>query len=274
MEGKIRRSRAEKQQKSKWITPLLIFFVAVFAVSAYFLIDYFAKAQVNADKYDEIGRFVEQKRNEAIADITPTPPPDFTAEEPPITGILPEYRELYEQNNDLVGWIKIPGTFVDYPVTMTPKNPNYYLNRDFFKKSDSYGTPFADGGTSFYPRSTNVNIYGHHMKSGQMFGSLEGYEARAYWEAHPIINFDTLYERGQYEVFAAFRAEAFGGFDFFSFVDADSQKEFDNFVASCKRRSKIKSDITPEFGDYLVTLITCEYQLEDGRYLVVARKID
>ncbi|MCD8083919.1 MAG: class B sortase, partial [Clostridiales bacterium] len=122
---------------------------------------------------------------------------------------FPVYHDLSRQNPDMVGWIKINGTIIDYPVCQTPDDPEYYLHKNMDGEDSSYGTPFLDARCTLDHQS-NLMIYGHHMKDGQMFAGLQEYKSAAYCEQHPYIQFDTLNEAGSYKVVMAFCLDAGG----------------------------------------------------------------
>ena len=194
--------------------------------------------------------------------------------------ILKKYKKLYEKNNDIAGWLKIDDTTIDYPVMYTPGDNEYYLHLDFDKNWSDPGTPFIDENCRpFDNRTTNVLIYGHNMKSGIMFRELLQYEDKDFCKSHNIIKFDTIYETGRYEVVGAFRAEIYPSddtdhFHYYEFFDAADNEEFDEFIDFVKQNSPYDTGITPEYGDELITLSTCASHVEDGRFVVVARKIN
>jgi len=116
-----------------------------------------------------------------------------------------------------------------------------------------------------------VTVYGHHMNDGSMFASLPDYESRAYWEAHPLIRFDTLTQRRAYKVFAVIRTTATldEGFPYHRFTEAETEADFDLFVAECKALSLYDTGIIPQYGNKLICLSTCEYTRQNGRFVVV-----
>lgn len=192
-------------------------------------------------------------------------------------GILPEYRELARENPDLVGWLKIDGTKINYPVMATPTDPQFYLRRNFQKNYDYSGTPFLDYRCDAGLPSTNLVIYGHCMKNGGMFGQLEQYKEKEFFTEHPIIQFDTLYERRTYEIAAVILtqvpADGEEGFRYYDFIQAQSQEEFDGFIRSLRETDLYETGITPQYGDELITLSTCSYHTQDGRLAVIARRV-
>lgn len=255
---------------------LLVALAVIFLLSGWKLVSYYHDGRKTQNRYDELAEMVQQAQpSETIA--TPTEPPvtestvpDATTEPQPDDGILPEYRDLLEYNPDLVGWLRIEGTEINYPVVQTPDQPEYYIDRDFDGEYNTHGCLFADGNCDV-ENSDNVTIYGHHMNDGTMFGGLQKYDEYDYWKAHPVIYFDTLTEHRRYEIFAVFRTTATvgQGFPYHRFIDAATEEEFDQFVDKCKALSVYNTGIDPVFGEPLICLSTCEYSQHNGRYVVV-----
>lgn len=192
-------------------------------------------------------------------------------------GSLRKYDELYNKNPDFFGWLKIEGTKIDYPVMYKPEDPEYYLHRDFYGRYSDSGMLFIDGQC---PRVSNYYlIYGHHMNNGTMFGELPKYAKVDYYQDHKIIFFDTRYENRDYEVVAAFygkiypKEEEKDHFCYYNVKELSSEKEFTDYVKNVKANAIYETGITPKFGDELITLSTCNYHTEDGRFVVVARRI-
>ena len=199
-----------------------------------------------------------------------TEPTEPSEPKPPV--ILPEYAPLYLKNTDLVGWIQIEDTVINYPVMQTPDEPDFYLKRNFEGKYSDWGCVYAEEFCDVFAPSDNVTIYGHHMKNGSMFGSLKKYRSQSFWEKHPVIQFDTLYEEHTYTIFAVFTTTASvgQGFPYHTFDDAADEADFDEFVVNCKALSLYDTGITPQYGDKLICLSTCEYSQVNGRLVVVA----
>lgn len=192
-------------------------------------------------------------------------------------GMLLQYAKLYEKNQDLIGWIKIPNTKINYPVMYHEGEAEYYLHRNFEKKYQYSGLPFLDVDCNIAAPSTNLIIYGHHMKDKSMFTTLLDYEEKSHWNEHRTIQFDTLYERGQYEVYAVMKTQANhekeGQFKYYDLIYAQNQEEFDSYIANVKQASLYDTGITPQYGDQLLTLSTCSYHVTDGRFVVFAKKV-
>ena len=194
--------------------------------------------------------------------------------------VVAEYAKLYQVNSDIIGWIKIDGTKVDYPVMQTPDDPEYYIHRSFEKKSTSAGTPFMDALSDVFLPSSNFMIYGHNMKNGTMFHDLLKYEKKDFYLEHKTIKFDTIYKGGQgtYEVIAAGYTEIYPKestkFKYYQYPGMTTEVEFYEFIRGAKALTPYKMDGTAEYGDQLITLSTCAYHAEEGRFFVVAKRVD
>ena len=174
----------------------------------------------------------------------------------------------------MVGWISIAGTTVNYPVMQTPNDPNFYLKHNFEKAYSDLGVPYIQEDCDL-AASDNLIIYGHHIKGQKMFGALESYKDKDFYEEHKSIQFDTLTEQAEYEIVAVFKTVAYSseGFRYYDFVDAEDEKAFDEYVSKCKEFALYDTGVTAKYGDKLITLSTCEYSAQNGRFVVVAKKI-
>lgn len=192
-------------------------------------------------------------------------------------GPLPQYQALAEQNADFYGWVRIQGTQLDYPVMYTPDRPEYYLRRAFDGSYAISGTPFLE--ENCFPGCGNTILYGHNMKDGSMFASVLSYADQAFWEEHPVIQFDTLEEEGSYEVLAAFYAQAStrrtqGTFPYYEYCDLREQERFEEYLSLVEESALYDTGVTAQYGDELLTLSTCSYHVTNGRFVVVARRIE
>lgn len=190
--------------------------------------------------------------------------------------ILPEYEILYNKNKKLIGWVKIADTNIDYPVMQTVDN-EYYLTHDFDQNTDKNGCIFMDKDCDVIDRSTNLIIYGHHMKSGAMFGHLDKYTDESFFKEHQTFQFDTIYEKGTYQVIYVFKAQVLAedeiAFKYYQFIDANSEEEFNSNMAAMAEMSMYDTGVTPPYGSELVTLSTCDRsQGAEGRLVVVGMR--
>ena len=190
--------------------------------------------------------------------------------------VLLQYQLLYEINRDMVGWIQIEGTAIDYPVVQTPNEPNFYLRRNFYKESATCGTIYVREACNVNLPSDNVTVYGHNMRNGTMFADLHKFEKKSFWEDHRYVNFDTLHEYRTYEIFAVFKttADLTKGFSYHIYDTFATEKAFNEYVSTCKNLNLYDTGITPTFGDKLLTLSTCDKSISDGRLVVVCRLVD
>ncbi len=211
-------------------------------------------------------------------DIVVNPNRYFTrTEEENAPDILEDYKTLYNKNKSLIGWLKIDDTTIDYPV-MQSSNEEYYLEHDFEQNYDRNGTLFISADAKIWPRSQNIIVFGHNMKSGKMFGTLGKYKDQSYCEKHKTIQFDTLYEKGTYEVMYTFLSQVYDAdevvFKYYQFIDANSEEEFNSHMEDMKAMSLYDTGVTAAYGDQLLTLSTCDHDTADAeRFVVVAKRI-
>lgn len=258
-------------KKSKWLLRLL---GLVFLVGFFFCLWQAGKilwqGKREQDAFDALSARIETvpaqtKPAETI--------PGVTAE----TVYVSPYRDLKEENPDFFGWLNIEDTTISYPVMFTPEEPDRYLHRDFQGKSAASGVPFLD---SRWEEGSGIYlIYGHHMKNKTMFAPLLDYADREFWEEHPYIQFDTLEAPGTYAVVAAFYSRIYeqeeaGVFRYYDWVYLEEQKDFEDYVNQVKQAAIYDTGVDPKFGDQLLALSTCSYHVEDGRFVVVAKKIE
>lgn len=231
--------------------------------------------------YDKLG---DLKGSKPIVDqVAPAQPsgPLYTLDEAPEPReVLDEYKNLLIKYKKLIGWLtfddKTIGGESGFPVMQTSDN-EYYLTHNMDQEYDRNGTIFMDKDCDVLEPSVNFIVYGHHMKSGRMFGKLDLYADQEYCEEHPYIWFDTIYEKGTYEVMYVFRSRVYNEneivFKYYQFIDANSQQEFDSYMEEMASMSLYDTGVTAEYGDQLLTLSTCDYQEKNGRFVVVAKKI-
>ena len=237
--------------------------------------------------FRKLAAIVRQNTVETTAPAETTPPAaqptqtpaDPSAQTEPVTEpeptepvMLPQYAALYEQNDDLFGWLRIDGTVIDYPVMHTPGDPEKYLHTNFAGEYSFGGIPFIDAACS--ADSDNLLIYGHNMKDGTMFGRLTQYEKSIdYLKAHPFVDFSTLWHQERYVIFAvvdvSLDTSSENFLDYFAHPRFSSDAEFASYIRRAELASMyaIPMDVKP--SDALLTLSTC---LEENRLVVIARR--
>ena len=266
--------------KKVLFTAVVVLLVAAFGISAFMVGNYLIDGKNQANRYDELSEIAANVQTESNAPAetvgTGTEAEDATeAAETEKTGMLPGYKEIYDMNNHTVGWIKMEGTQMNYPVMQTPHDPNFYLYRNFDKADSTRGSIYAWSEADINEPSDNITLFGHNMADGSMFACLNGYTNKAAWDNNSLIFFDTLNEYHTYKIFAVFKTSAnIGeGFSYHKFVDAANKEAFDEFVSTCKQLAFYDTGITPVYGDKLICLSTCEYTLDNGRLVVAAVRI-
>ena len=281
-------TRQVSHMSRKLYNILIAIFAIIFLISFFMVGGYFFESTKAQSDYDEITKLMESGKDQLQSTVPFIPPvqnipavPDTTdssipAETTSTPTILPEYAALYLQNDDMVGWIEIEGTKLNYPVLQTPDEKDFYLHRDFNKENSNHGAIYVQENCDVWTPSDNVVIYGHNMKDGSMFATLLKYKKQEYWQEHRYIYFNTLLERHTYEIVAVFKTTATigKGFDYHLFVEAEDEAEFDAYIDRIKQLSYYDTGVTAEHGDKLITLSTCEYTLTNGRLVVVAKRVN
>ena len=190
--------------------------------------------------------------------------------------ILPEYKALYAENPDTAGWLRIDGTGIDNVVMYAPDEIDKYLHTDFYGNYSYRGCLFVDEYCDILS-SDNLIIYGHNMKDYSMFGSLMYYVSEDFYRQHKLISFDTIYEKQTYEIVAAIKTELVpegsDGFKYYEYTGSGDEASFSEYVKFIEENKLYDTDAELSPGDKILTLSTCAYHSEDGRFIVVARKI-
>ena len=241
-------------------------FIGLFGIAALtsiaFLLMYAVQSKQQAHLYSNLAAVRKQDTQQEISSES---------------SVQPTSRNLYLENSDMVGWIQIEGTSIDYPVMQTPADPNYYLKHDFEKRYTDYGCPFMQADCDAIASSDNLIIYGHNMKDGSMFADLAKYGSKDFWQAHKTVWFDTALGSSAYEIFAVIHTTVQADADdvslFYRFVDAASPEEFADYVSACQALALYDTGISAQYGDKLLTLSTCDNITDNGRWLVIGKRI-
>ncbi|MCI7248433.1 MAG: class B sortase [Clostridiales bacterium] len=242
---------------------ILVVCLIVFVGAAGVLIQYYYNG------YKEMNSLKDLKQSEELEDLKTD------------KGIIiGKYVPIWQKNNDLIGWIRIDGTKIDFPVMQTPDDPEYYLRRDFNREHSTGGVPFMDVHSDIFMPTSNFMIYGHNMKNGSMFHDLIKYEDEEFYRDHKTINFDTIYKGGQgvYQVVAAGYSQIYdkdsSKFKYYAYAGMTSEREYHEFVDGVKKLSCYDTGVVPEYGSQLITLSTCTNVSDEGRFFVVAVRTD
>lgn len=279
--------KARKQQQkniiNKIMNVVLVICILVFVGSAGYLLRYYMKIRKAEKGFDNVKSMIVKESASPKKDSKSSEKSDVSngADVIKLTDVdgVPvqeKFVKLYQTNKDFVGWLEIPGTNIDYPVMQTKDDEEYYLHRDFDKEYSDSGTLFASAKSKLKKPSDNVLIYGHNMKAGTMFSAILDYDTEDFYNKHHTIYFDTLEDNGKYEVIAAFRTEInddAASFKYYDFYEAETPEEFQEYVDKAKSLTPYKIEKTAEYGEKLLTLSTCSYHANEGRYVVVAKKV-
>lgn len=289
-----------KRSKMSKVTyyALIAIFAAVFVLSGIYLAGYFLETGSAEQDYDQLASIYQEGIGETRPSATQPQSSGTTETQPHV--ILQELQPIYELNDELVGYLSFPydDLRLSYPVMQSPQDSDYYLSYNFYKEESIAGCPYVPVGCDVFEPSDKVIIYGHNLRTGGMFNKLTNYKDKSYWETHQTFYFDTLYERHTYQIFAVFKTAAkqrtddgsVWGYPFHKVSDFQTEEDFDKFIADVKGaafqgggyKGQIFYDtgITPEYGDKLVCLTTCEYTMKDpdgttnGRFVILAVRID
>lgn len=185
-----------------------------------------------------------------------------------------DFESLMGINSEVCGWITIDGTKIDYPiVNALDGEKDYYLHHNLERNESSSGTIYVDYRCNSLNNDTkDLNditfIYGHHSKNGKMFSNICNYNEPDYINDHP---YGVIYTPDGYAYKVTFFAGKIhsGESDKLVFVDSLSEEDYDDYIEYLKTYSTFESDVTPEYGDKIVGLVTCEYtQGSNSRYIL------
>ncbi len=262
-----------KKEKKRRVLIAACMFLCI--VSFGYLGAYYQVSAKSAREFEELAALKEAGLQSALSGEKKVKI-HLTEEDTTVPDILPEYEKVHQKNQKLIGWVKIDDTIIDYPVMQTINN-EYYLDHNFNQEEDRNGCIFMDYQCDVVKGCDNCILEGHHMKSGKMFGTLNKYSSESYFEEHPVIQFDTIYEKGKYQVMYVFRSKVYSEedvtFKYYQFINAASEMEFNSYLNEMAALSLYDTGVTAAYGDKLLTLSTCDYQEKKGRFVVVAKKI-
>ena len=250
----------KKNNKLKTIILLLLVVIFIFGIS--YIIYYF----YNSSKEKQVNENILNEVSIDKAQITDTN-----------TERMLQIKELQKENQEIMGWLEIEDTNINYPICQTNNN-DFYLTHNYKKEKSSSGSLFLDKDFDMVNGSSNYLIYGHRNKQGLMFEDLMKYAKEDFYKKHTKIKFTTLKEDVDYEIMSVFYSRVYyqdekNVFRYYYFVNAENENEYNNYVEQCKKVSIYDTGITAEYGEQLLTLSTCEYSQEDGRFVVVAKKV-
>lgn len=246
---------------------ILMLLIVILTVSSYFFIKEIAENKKENDIYDDLQEIVQSQETEDKAN-------EASMKEQTNENNY-NLENIAKINSDVIGWIKISGTNIDYPVM---QNKNFYLHKNIYKNYSSHGTPYLSEYCDL-KRSDNLIIYGHHMNDNSMFSGLVNYKNYQFYKNHKYIKFYTLID-GQtveniYEIIVTFKTIAYSdnGFKYYNYINFYNDEDFKSYISSCQKLEFYNTETSANYGDKLITLSTCEYSQKNVRMVVVAKKI-
>lgn len=253
--------RAKRRERNKRRKGLRIFFLIVLIITISYIVINFMMAKGVEKETETLWDKVTTTVNEKVKE----------------NERLSKLKSLRKEHPDMKAWIEIPDTDISYPVMQGTDN-DYYVKHDYKGEKSKWGALFVDKAYDWEKPSSNILIYGHNFTDGLMFADLIKYKDKEFYEAHKTIKFTTAEEDAEYEIISVFNSRVYytheeNVFRYYFFVDAKNEQEYNDYVNNAKKVSLHKIDATAEYGDQLLTLSTCDYIQEDGRFVVVARKI-
>ena len=187
-----------------------------------------------------------------------------------------QVEELKKENEDIIGWLEIPNTNINFPVVQGTDN-QYYMTHTYKKENSKDGSIFLDKDYNWDLPSSNLLLYGHNNKNGNMFQGLLDYKEESYYKEHSTIKFTTVSEDSEYEILSVFLSRVYyknenDVFRYYYFIDAENEEQYNYYIEESKKVSLYDTGKTAKFGEQLLTLSTCEYSQEDGRFVIVAKR--
>lgn len=255
-------SKKENKHRKEIKKYIQIIFIIIFIISICAIIYYFYNANKDKQEYKEVLDNVKIDEEQVTEERTER---------------MLQVEELKKENEDIIGWIEIDGTNINYPVLQGTDN-QYYMKHTYTKEYSNNGSIFLDKDYDWNLPSSNLLLYGHNNKNGVMFQDLLKYKEESFYIEHPTIRFTTINEDCQYEIISVFLSRVYykdekDVFRYYYFINANNEAEYNNYVEKSKKFSIYDTGKSAEYGEQLLTLSTCEYSQEDGRFVVVAKKV-
>lgn len=235
--------------RNRLYTMVILLLLGIFLSSSFYVLNYFLNSKKESKQYSELKEQITVQTEETLVN---------------------QYQSLYDINNDLVGWLSIDNTRIDYPVVRSAED-NYYLKHNFYKEYSDFGCPYIQNDMD----ADNIIIYGHNMDDGSMFSDLTKYKSKDFFLNNQYISLNTLYENRTYQIISVFKEsvdpEENEVFYYNCYTYFDNEEQFNEFISNIKKLSLYNTETEAQYGDSLLTLSTCEYSYNDGRIVVVAK---
>ncbi len=188
-------------------------------------------------------------------------------------------EELQEQNPDTIGWIRIPGTIIDYPVMWTPEFSDYYLDKNFEEEFSSSGSIYLSARSNPNEVTPNWLVHGHSMYSGTMFRDLLEYTEKDFLDENPTFTFETVEGEKTYQIIAVLETQVFPvdtkEFAYYDYDGLKTESEYNAYVNGLWANSTYLVGDKPSYPQQLISLSTCAKQdIETGRLVIVGLEVE
>ena len=186
--------------------------------------------------------------------------------------------ELQLENSDIVGWLQIPITNINYPVMWTPTEPEYYLYVDFNDEYSDSGSLFLSAGSDVGLPTYNWLIHGHNMKVGTMFHDLRMFRDKDFAIGNPTFTFETITGVKKFEVLGFLEVDLIGknktDFEYYKYDGMRTEEEYVEYINSFWEHASYTIADKPTYPKQLISLSTCGYDLDsEERFVVLGAEV-
>ena len=240
----------KKSKKIKKIIIIIIFFIILTFSSIKYI-----NINKNAEIYKEISSNIEYNEENIN---------------------LKKIKYAKNINSDVIGWLEVPNTMIDYPILQSNNN-DYYLKYNYKREESKYGSIFLNYKSDINDENSNLIIYGHNMGDNQMFNELLKYRDEEYFKKHKIIKISNEQKEYNYSIIAVFKSRVFyqdeeDVFRYYNYTYFNNEEEYNNYIKNVNQLQLYNTNVSAKYGEQLATLITCEYSQKNGRLVIVAKK--
>ncbi|MDY4969647.1 MAG: class B sortase [Lachnospiraceae bacterium] len=243
---------------------ILVVFLIVTVICGKYLLDYWLDSYENKQNYRQVEETAFPDTDDEAAEPS--------QEEPGLEADDFDYQALLEENEDCIGWLKIGGTDINYPVVQGTDN-EFYLHYDFQKKYAICGTLMLDYRNDITSEQEHLIIYGHQMKDGSMFKQLNGYKKEEYYHEHNKITLYLKNQKYKYEIAAVYVTNVANSGDYYDYLHKETRRQQMDYLQEMAAYQLYPTGVTVREDDELLSLSTCEYSSTNGRLIVLARRI-
>lgn len=250
----------------KWIRKTILFLaILILLGSSFKIVSYLNESRKNKsiytsikkDYYRSVGKaktksLKESKNKDHIEDSSP--------------GENPE-KKLKDINQDIIAWLRVPGTGIDYPVVKENDN-EFYLTHDINREPSIHGSIFMDYRNTM-EGDKNLVIYGHYMRDGTMFRDLINYKDKDFFDKNRTITVDMDGEKNEYEIFSVLLTKGDSGY---IDIDFDSEENFLAYVETINKKSLFQRNLDFSGDEEIITLSTCSYEFDNARTVIYGVK--